>query len=72
MVANSSTSPGIVLLDPAVVVLDEATSVLDDATERLVGEALDRTLAGRTVVVIAHRATPPSAAIGRCTCTPDA
>ena len=45
------------LLDPAVVVLDEATSVLDDATERLVGEALDRTLTGRTVVVIAHRAS---------------
>lgn len=45
----------VVLLDPGVVILDEATSVLDEATERLVGEALDRALHGRTVVVIAHR-----------------
>lgn len=41
--------------DPAVVILDEATAVLDPVTERLVGTALDRTLAGRTVLVIAHR-----------------
>jgi ATP-binding cassette subfamily B protein len=43
------------LADPAVLVLDEATSSLDPGTEALVEEAVDRLLAGRTVVVIAHR-----------------
>jgi ATP-binding cassette subfamily B protein len=41
--------------DPGLVVLDEATSALDPATERRVKAALDRALAGRTAVVIAHR-----------------
>lgn len=41
--------------DPALLVLDEATAVIDPATERLVGTALDKLLAGRTVVTIAHR-----------------
>lgn len=45
----------VALSDPAVVVLDEATAVLDPETEALVGEALDRALADRTVLVIAHR-----------------
>lgn len=36
-------------------VLDEATSALDAASERLVQEAIDRLLACRTVLVIAHR-----------------
>jgi len=45
----------VVAADPAVVILDEATGVLDPVTERLVGEALDRALAGRTVLIIAHR-----------------
>ncbi len=43
------------LVDPALLVLDEATSSLDPGTERLVEDALDRIMAGRTVVVIAHR-----------------
>jgi len=40
---------------PKVLILDEATSALDASNERLVKEALDRVMAGRTVVVIAHR-----------------
>ncbi|MGK2928203.1 MAG: ABC transporter ATP-binding protein [Acidimicrobiales bacterium] len=43
------------LADPAVVVLDEATSSLDPGTELVVEEALERLMAGRAVVVIAHR-----------------
>jgi ABC-type multidrug transport system fused ATPase/permease subunit len=41
--------------DPAVVVLDEASSRLDPATESLLELAIDRLLAGRTAIVIAHR-----------------
>ena len=47
----------VALADPRVVVLDEATSALDLGTELLVERALARVLAGRTVVVVAHRAT---------------
>ncbi len=43
------------LSDPHVVVLDEASSRLDPATEQLLERAIDRLLAGRTGVVIAHR-----------------
>jgi ATP-binding cassette subfamily B protein len=43
------------LADPAVLVLDEATSSLDPGTELLVETALERLVAGRTVIVIAHR-----------------
>jgi ATP-binding cassette, subfamily B, bacterial len=43
------------LVDPAVLVLDEATSSLDPGTEVLVERAVNGLMAGRTVVVIAHR-----------------
>jgi ATP-binding cassette subfamily B protein len=43
------------LADPEVLVLDEATSSLDPGTERLVEHAIENLMAGRTVVVVAHR-----------------
>lgn len=44
-----------VLKDPEILILDEATSALDTASERLVQEALERLMKGRTTIVIAHR-----------------
>ncbi|HEV8626751.1 MAG TPA: ABC transporter ATP-binding protein [Acidimicrobiia bacterium] len=43
------------LTEPGLVILDEASSRLDPATEILLEAAVDRLLAGRTAVVIAHR-----------------
>lgn len=44
-----------ILKNPSVLILDEATSALDTESERLVQEALERLMQGRTTVVIAHR-----------------
>jgi subfamily B ATP-binding cassette protein MsbA len=46
-----------ILADPRILILDEATSALDARSERLVQEALDRLMAGRTTFVVAHRLT---------------
>lgn len=43
------------MADPAVLVLDEATSSLDPGTEALVERTLEKLMAGRSVIVIAHR-----------------
>ncbi|MFP4457370.1 MAG: ABC transporter ATP-binding protein [Clostridia bacterium] len=44
-----------VLSDPKILILDEATSSIDTNTERLIQEAIERVLEGRTSFVIAHR-----------------
>ena len=44
-----------ILKNPPLLILDEATSALDTESEKLVQEALDRLMSGRTTMVIAHR-----------------
>lgn len=44
-----------VLLNPPLLILDEATSALDTESEKLVQEALEKVMKGRTAIVIAHR-----------------
>lgn len=43
------------LKNPDILILDEATSALDTESEKLVQDALNKLLEGRTSVVIAHR-----------------
>jgi len=63
-IANNSLSAGeaqlvafarLFLKDPGLVILDEASSRLDPATEALLEASLQRLLAGRTAIIIAHR-----------------
>ena len=44
-----------VLQNPPLLILDEATSALDTKSEKLVQEALEKVMNGRTALVIAHR-----------------
>ncbi len=44
-----------ILADPAIFVLDEATSSIDTITERLIQDAIEKLMEGRTSFVIAHR-----------------
>jgi ABC-type multidrug transport system fused ATPase/permease subunit len=43
------------LRDPGLIILDVASSRLDPATERLLERAIERLLAGRSAIIIAHR-----------------
>lgn len=44
-----------ILRDPQILILDEATSSLDAESEKLVQDALDKLMVGRTSIIIAHR-----------------
>jgi ABC-type multidrug transport system fused ATPase/permease subunit len=44
-----------IITDPRILILDDATASVDTNTERLIQQALDRLMAGRTTFVIAHR-----------------
>jgi ATP-binding cassette subfamily B protein len=44
-----------ILKDPPILLLDEATSSLDAESERLVQQALEKLMQGRTTIIIAHR-----------------
>lgn len=44
-----------ILKDAPILVMDEATSALDSHTESLITDAIEKAIAGRTVIAIAHR-----------------
>ena len=46
-----------IVKNPRILLLDEATSALDTESEKVVQEALDRVMVGRSTIVIAHRLT---------------
>ena len=44
-----------VLKEPSILIFDEATAAVDSETEHLIQEAIDRLIAGKTTLMIAHR-----------------